>query len=90
MHTMSTWVQSDRYEPNNPYQHPREAWVTQGGQGGYASFYWDQVPNPPNSGLLGTLPGASMSGGMKLLLGALAIITISAGTYGVARLVVRS
>lgn len=87
MHTMTTWVQSDRSEPNNPYQYPREAWVTQGGQGGYASFYWDKVPNPPNSGFLGVLPGAPMSGRMKLFLGALAVLTIGAGAYGVTRLV---
>lgn len=60
MHSLTTWVQTDTRQPDNPFQRTREVMVGQGGDGGYASFYWNQVPNPPNSGLLGALRGATL------------------------------
>ncbi len=86
MQIVTTWVQSDTFEPNNPNQQMREAMVGQGGDGGYASFYWDRVPNPPNSGLLGALRGPSMSPWVKVLLGGLALVAVGGAAFGVTRM----
>jgi hypothetical protein len=41
---LSAWKQTPYYDPTNPNQIVREAMVGTGGDRGYASFYWNQVP----------------------------------------------
>lgn len=85
MHSLTTWVQTDTRQQDNPFQQTREVMVGQGGDGGYASFYWNQVPNPPNSGLLGALHGAVVPTWLRwlgMLAGAAAIGGVA---YGVTR-----
>jgi len=85
MLTLTSWVQTDTRQPNNPYQQTREVMVGQGGDGssGYTSFYWNQVPNPPNSGLLGAFP--VMPTWLQVLVAGLAIAATGGTAYGVTR-----
>lgn len=53
MQLIKTYEQTGIYDPTNPTQYKREAYV--GIPGGYGSFYWNTVPN---TATLGGLRGA--------------------------------
>lgn len=89
MHSLTSWVQTDTRQQNNPFQQTREMMVAQGGDGGYASFYWNQVPNPPSSGLLGALQGAVVPAWVQWLGLVAGAVAVGGAAYGITRHVVK-
>src|SRR5689334_1631648 len=69
----TTWEQTAVYDPNNPSQRNRVVWAN---PGGYASYYWNQVPDA------GALSG--LSGGFSDLpsVAQIAIVTLVASAIG--------
>ena len=61
MHSLATWEQSPTFDPYNPNQIVREAYV--GIPGGYGSFYFNKVPT--TSALQGL--GSGLSAGLSSL-----------------------
>lgn len=90
MHSLTSWVQTSTRQPNNPFQQTREVAVGAGGDGGYASFYWNQVPNPPDSGLVGALRGAPLPGWARWFLTIGGAVALGGAAYGATRLIQKS
>ena len=86
----TTWEQTPYYDPTNPNQQVREAMVGTGGDRGYASFYWNQVPNQaqvmPLSGIFGDTPKTPAYAAMLPFAGiGLGVLAIGAVTYFLTR-----
>jgi hypothetical protein len=72
MHSLATWEQSPTFDPTNPNQIVREAYV--GIPGGYGSFYFNRVPTESKlssalNGLGAGLTGLPVWGQVAILAG---------------------
>lgn len=82
MHVIKTYEQSGIFDPTNPTQYKREVFVGGTAPGGYASYYFNTVPNTSQlSGLRGGLGfWSSIPGwGQAALVG---LIAVGAGYIG--------
>lgn len=72
MNVITAWVQTPYFDPSNPNQQPIERMVQQGGDRGYATFYWNQVPTDVklyasnNGGFAGATPRTRLAIGLSI------------------------
>lgn len=71
----STWEQTAVYNPNDPTQRNRVVWTN---PGGYASFYWNRVPDA------GTLKGLGAGFSSLPSVAQIGIVTVAAALVGYA------
>mgnify|MGYP000505845797 CR=1 FL=1 len=90
MQIVTAWEQTPYFEPNNPNQIMQEHMVGTGGDRGYASFYWNQVPVPgelfgPGLGFASSKLGMFAAGAGLLAVGAGIIFAITAAAKSKAK-----